>query len=296
MRERTPKNPLCYVVRQTAFNCLTQTMCATQTKLRVFTKYLFSPKYFGESGIVDEQAGVHTSDLTVETNFQTARWYADMPGCDLSNAQNSKISENVTSNWGAKTSRLATGSLQYLATQYLDSSSIASVALDGAARARGNTVFSVREEDENEHEKRSESEEHDEDSVRAVDIAPNNEANGNNDSAEVVLTAGEEDVRSREFEVVELDAFNSNPSMEFFIFVVDKLENMNCSGEITSEEQWSVEPPTQSATPTSSVAAVELLLFRVAKGPMPTWMNILLSVVRNDKATDSSAPANFDAL
>ena len=217
-----------------------------------------------------------------------------MPGTGQSNAQDGRgQAETVTSNWGAMISRAAAGSLQYLATQYLDSSSITPEVLSGAAGGGGDALFDDVQEEEEEEEEDDENEDEeqndDDDAVNKGGYLVSNSAD-DKDSVEDVLAVSEQDLGSRGFEVVELDVFNSNPSMEFVIYIIDKLEDMNCSGKLSSDEQWTVEPFTASSS-FSSVAteAQPSSSFRVAKGSMPTWMNILLSVVRNDKATATSA-------
>ena len=286
------ESPFRLMLRQSAFNCLAQTVCTTQTKLRVFTKYIFSTKYFKKGGIIDYCAGVNISDLTLNPGLLKTRWYKGRPGhgktifnADSTGIFSSPLEEKLEN---------GTGSLQYLASQYLDNSSLASAFINGVAGA-GDAAFDdiiqVEElagdlhteigsktdsdaniESEATHATKSAS------NVVASSYFDNNSSNSDPDTK--MSQSSNQESSMEDFEEILVDTFNANPCMEFIVFVVDTLEDLNCKGKINFEEQWS----TDSASNSSAKVPQH---FRVAKGQMPAWMNVLLSVMHNDTTSEN---------
>ena len=280
-------------LRQIAFNCLTVMVLQTQTKANILAKLLLTPKYFEQIGVIhttQPRSSVEEEDeLSVGTNFKTTVWDASSPGKRASAASSDgggaiKIASSFQE-WESNSDK--GGSLRYLSDQYLAGSSLSSEVLssssrDGDVLEEATSQLMVSTDDMDIDDEGDEDDKDDKNDKDAVMHNANEEAeeaeetsSSNTSSTTTVLPLS----KVSGLERVELDSFNRNPTMEYFVHLIDVLDAKNKRHEFHPEELWSIE---NTVHPDNVLRQqVGRPMFRIAKDQNrpPAWMNNLRSIM-----------------
>jgi hypothetical protein len=236
-------------LRQVAYNCLCIVVINTQTKSKLFSTLLLSPKYFDNIGVVNTAVRTmeEEDELSVGTNFDTAIWDTAEPGrivdeknMNGGNADVSSInSQWVQSNGDGSNGSGVNSSLRYLSDQYLAGSSLRSDELFSSTIVEEETS-NDNDGDEEKVDERREKQKEDHMEVDNDDLNDDDKADTGNDDDDHELK-NHNTTTIRGYERVELDKLNRNVTMEYFVHVIDVLNYKNVNHIFPMDEIWSEE-------------------------------------------------------
>jgi hypothetical protein len=241
-RTKTTNQFYSLALRQVGYSCMSQVILKTQSKLKSLL-LLMRPDYFGEVGIVCVKRNADEErELRPKTDFDTATWNASSPGYSDggSGDGDSGAQSNVDPFVGAIES---TGSLQYLSDQYLAGSSLRPETL--SLSSSDVDVLENREDVEND----------DVENDAAVSTTTTDDDDGDDgdddddddgDDDVVMLDQKEDQTSGDNFvtssgsiSIIELDFFNRNPTMEYFVHLIDIMDTRIANNKFLDAEPWS---------------------------------------------------------
>jgi len=276
----------------------------TQTKVKVMTTLLWSAKYFKSTGIVQHRTAADHEELNVGTDFKTTVWNTALPGSRHNHHHHHHHHHHQAAVEQQWESGERDSSLQYLSDQYLAGSSLRDVSPSSSSSSDGggsggsggsglggidsstqSLLLGDNDEEELDHD-----DDDDKDVVMKDAKQQQPEKEEEEEEEEVAATVS----LSSSWEVVELDCFNRNITMEYFVHFIDVMNaknngsNNNNNNNNNEDDVWSME--NESHPDNTFRAKHQHRTFPVAKHPNapPAWMLNLRAIIVNQALSMSA--------